>query len=164
VTRLRCCSGCMHAFPPAELTRGRCRSCLVVQQKVRDKRRGTTTERGYGNQWRKLRAKLLVAHPYCAWCGSTEKLSIDHIVPRAAGGTDDPSNLRVLCFRCNTRRRRGWEGGGDASKRLPEMTTPPEIREKNVRTGDDPGWSVAQMPFPYTKQSWPDGVPPPQLR
>ncbi len=30
-------------------------------------------------------------------CGSRYQLEIDHIVPRALGGTDDPSNLRCLC-------------------------------------------------------------------
>lgn len=29
-------------------------------------------------------------------------LSIDHRVPRSAGGTSERSNLRVLCTRCNT--------------------------------------------------------------
>lgn len=31
-------------------------------------------------------------------------LSIDHIVPRSRGGTNDRSNLRVLCTTCNTRK------------------------------------------------------------
>lgn len=31
-------------------------------------------------------------------------LSIDHIVPRARGGSHDPSNLRVLCTRCNSKK------------------------------------------------------------
>jgi 5-methylcytosine-specific restriction endonuclease McrA len=132
------------AFPVAELKRGRCRSCLAAQQRAKDKRRGTTTQRGYGHAWTKLRAKLLADCPYCVWCGSVERLSVDHIVPRNQGGTDDLSNLRVLCFSCNTRRRRGFsqpEGGRDASKPLTKMTTTPVIREKNVT--DDPGWSVA---------------------
>jgi 5-methylcytosine-specific restriction endonuclease McrA len=84
--------------------------------------------------------------PHCAWCGATEKLSIDHIVPRNQGGTDHLSNLRVLCFRCNTRRRRGWEGGGDASKRLPEMTTRPfPPRLSRLTTG---AWPRCRPPWP----------------
>jgi 5-methylcytosine-specific restriction endonuclease McrA len=31
-------------------------------------------------------------------------LSIDHIVPRAKGGTSARGNLRVLCTTCNTRK------------------------------------------------------------
>jgi hypothetical protein len=28
-------------------------------------------------------------------------IEIDHIVPRKHGGSDDPSNLQALCFKCN---------------------------------------------------------------
>lgn len=34
-------------------------------------------------------------------CGSTYQVQIDHIRPKALGGTDDPSNLRCLCRRHN---------------------------------------------------------------
>lgn len=27
--------------------------------------------------------------------------TIDHVLPKARGGTDDPANLQVLCHRCN---------------------------------------------------------------
>lgn len=40
----------------------------------------------------------------CVSCEATEDLTIDHIVPRSKGGTDDPSNLRVLCGYCNSQR------------------------------------------------------------
>jgi len=29
---------------------------------------------------------------------------VDHVVPHARGGTDEPHNLRVLCRQCNQRR------------------------------------------------------------
>jgi 5-methylcytosine-specific restriction endonuclease McrA len=38
----------------------------------------------------------------CVHCGADEDLTIDHIIPVAAGGTDDPANLQVLCRRCNS--------------------------------------------------------------
>ncbi|MBS2015202.1 MAG: HNH endonuclease [Deltaproteobacteria bacterium] len=36
-------------------------------------------------------------------CGSTELLELDHIVPRARGGSDDAENLRVACRAHNRR-------------------------------------------------------------
>ena len=32
---------------------------------------------------------------------------MDHIVPRSAGGTDDPENLQALCWLCNTNKGAG---------------------------------------------------------
>lgn len=37
----------------------------------------------------------------CKKCGSREKLTIDHILPRKHGGTIDPENLQTLCSYCN---------------------------------------------------------------
>jgi len=40
----------------------------------------------------------------CVLCGNTPKesrLVIDHIIPVVDGGTNDSSNLRILCFDCN---------------------------------------------------------------
>lgn len=40
----------------------------------------------------------------CLHCGATEDLTIDHIVPRVRGGTNDPENLQVLCRSCNSKK------------------------------------------------------------
>jgi diadenosine tetraphosphate (Ap4A) HIT family hydrolase len=32
-------------------------------------------------------------------------LEVDHIVPRARGGKDDPDNLQALCYSCNSMKR-----------------------------------------------------------
>ena len=39
----------------------------------------------------------------CQNCGSTYALEVDHIIPRAKGGTSRAENLRVLCRSCNQR-------------------------------------------------------------
>lgn len=38
----------------------------------------------------------------CKVCGSTEALSLDHIIPRTAGGSHDENNLQTLCSKCNS--------------------------------------------------------------
>ena len=63
------------------------------------------------------KAQQLDHKPNCPECGVKMKrkgskngkkqfanaATIDHIVPRLLGGTDDATNLRVICFKCNTR-------------------------------------------------------------
>lgn len=37
----------------------------------------------------------------CVLCGSTERLEVDHIVPRSEGGGHGLENLRALCAECH---------------------------------------------------------------
>ena len=59
-----------------------------------------------GHAWRLLREKILLRDRYtCQHCGlvSMQKgvMECDHIVNEAQGGTDDPSNLQILCKDCH---------------------------------------------------------------
>jgi hypothetical protein len=48
---------------------------------------------------------ILRAHNYsCAICGSTEDISIDHIIPLSKGGTNTADNIQPLCRSCNSRK------------------------------------------------------------
>lgn len=38
----------------------------------------------------------------CAYCGDTDTLSIDHLIPRIRGGSDDGVNLVLACRCCNS--------------------------------------------------------------
>lgn len=40
----------------------------------------------------------------CLACGAKGKLSIDHVIPIAIGGTNDISNLQPLCKSCNSKK------------------------------------------------------------
>lgn len=37
----------------------------------------------------------------CVLCATEDNLTINHRIPRSAGGSDERSNLEVMCMRCN---------------------------------------------------------------
>ncbi len=41
-------------------------------------------------------------HHKCQYCGSTKRLTIDHILPRSKGGTHTWDNVAAACERCNS--------------------------------------------------------------
>ena len=40
----------------------------------------------------------------CQYCGSTRHLTIDHVIPKSKGGSEDWDNLVVACSQCNTKK------------------------------------------------------------
>lgn len=53
----------------------------------------------------KLRRQVFERDGYtCKYCGSTDRLSIDHIVAEVKGGPTTLENLQTLCFHCNCRK------------------------------------------------------------
>lgn len=67
-------------------------------------RKKNTTARGYGFAWQLKAAHYLKTHTQCVWCGAAKDLTVDHIVPKAAGGGDEETNLQTLCRTCNSRK------------------------------------------------------------
>jgi 5-methylcytosine-specific restriction protein A len=70
--------------------------------------------RGYGYAWVQVRAEVLREQPICTACHAARSTTVDHIIPKADGGTDARGNLRGLCKWCH-QRKSGREGG----RRLP---------------------------------------------
>lgn len=63
-------------------------------------------ERGYGAAWQRLRKEILIRdHHLCQPCMAkgrpTQATEVDHIKPKAKGGTDEPRNLRAICKDCH---------------------------------------------------------------
>ena len=60
---------------------------------------------GQPTDWQEIRASVLVRDGRrCADCSAVERaadLDIHHLVPRSAGGSDEPSNLITLCDGCH---------------------------------------------------------------
>lgn len=68
----------------------------------------STTERGYGAAWQRLRLRILKRDNFlCQPClnGSPGRVTIarqvDHIKPKAKGGDDSEGNLRAICDDCH---------------------------------------------------------------
>lgn len=86
------------------LVRGRNRRFCALHQhqewQRQDARRGTSTERGYGEKWRIVRARYLARNPRCYVCGTRATIA-HHVIRRRDGGSDAEDNLRAMCIRCH---------------------------------------------------------------
>lgn len=63
-------------------------------------------DRGYGSEWDKLRKRILTRDKHlCQECKRNGRIAtgnhVDHIVPKAKGGTDAEGNLQTLCLTCH---------------------------------------------------------------
>lgn len=63
-------------------------------------------ERGYGSKWDVIRARILTRDKHlCQQCMKDGRAkaatTVDHIKPKAQGGTDADSNLQALCWPCH---------------------------------------------------------------
>lgn len=94
-----------------------CPKHLQQSRGAYDQERGSAAQRGYGARWRRLRAMKLAADPICAdpyhrHPGQIiEATEVDHILPRAQGGTDAWGNLQSLCGPCHSYKTATHDGG-----------------------------------------------------
>jgi 5-methylcytosine-specific restriction protein A len=72
--------------------------------------RPNAAQRGYCSAaWFKIRQVVLVRDAWqCQECGRVcadkREAHVDHVTPKARGGTDELGNLRTLCVRCHGRK------------------------------------------------------------
>lgn len=84
--------------------------------------KGSRHSRGYGSAWDRLRQQVLRRDNWlCQGCLRDGRITglgikprdhaVDHVIPKAHGGTDDLSNLQSLCNPCHdakTAKDEGW--------------------------------------------------------
>lgn len=75
-------------------------------------------------EWVRQRAAYL-----CEYCHTNERwqyvrFTIDHILPIAEGGTDDPANLALACFHCNRRKSNKRTAFDEATDQLVALFNP----------------------------------------
>lgn len=96
----RICPGCGIAHADR-----RCPRCEPKRKARVEQQRPNAATRGYGLAWRRRRAAILRRDRFCP-CGAVAT-EVDHLVPKARGGTDHPSNLRGLCKPCHSAKTSG---------------------------------------------------------
>lgn len=80
-----------------------CGAAVARTYRGRCERHRSEACRGYGQDWRRVRAQVRREVKACEACGSTADLAVDHIRPQSLGGTHERANLRVLCRACHAR-------------------------------------------------------------
>ena len=88
---------------------------------LRDRARGTSSARGYGQAWRAYSRARVAQHPECSTAGCTRPGALtDHIVP-VTGPADplfwDQGNHQTLCWSCHSRKTHTTDRGKGRSRR-----------------------------------------------
>ncbi len=83
------------------LAKGKCGEHKTASSWGDDKVRGNRHQRGYGTKWDKTRKRILKRDHYL--CQEdlkdgkyTPATEVDHVVPRAWGGSEDDDNLQAI--------------------------------------------------------------------
>ncbi|MDP9250723.1 MAG: HNH endonuclease [Chloroflexota bacterium] len=102
--------------------------------------------KGEWGQWHQAkRARAFIArHPYCAACGATERLTVDHGRARIYGDVNpnDESWWQVLCRSCNARK-----GTSDLTlDQLRELAEQAKARREKATTPVGVGGTIAFIP------------------
>ena len=124
--------------------------CLRHAQEIARQYEGTrpsAARRGYGRDWRRLRALYLRRNPLCCdpWGDHGGRpvvaAEVDHILPIRQGGGNDWDNLQALCKACHSKKtaaESGFGGRGDqiSGPSLAETATEASsARPRNRRGG-----------------------------
>lgn len=92
-----------------------CRECMAARALRRRARRNRPKVK------RRVREAVYARDGHqCVKCGSPERLTIDHVIPLSAGGSNTQNNMQTLCETCN------WSKGSqlEEASALPQQVRP----------------------------------------
>lgn len=91
-------SNWIYASPPPEMVS----PTVVIKREAKRKIQQRRNQASSFTQRPEVRTFIFGRDKYrCVKCGSTKRLTIDHIIPVYSGGSDDFNNLQTLCNKCN---------------------------------------------------------------
>lgn len=95
------------------VTKGYCPEHRRSPDKRCDLKRPNAYRRGYTKRWARLRKMVLARDGYlCSMHGCHRMATeVDHIIPKAARGTDLLENLQSLCKSCHSKKTVREDGG-----------------------------------------------------
>jgi hypothetical protein len=70
----------------------------------------------------------------CGYCGSTDNLEVDHIIPLSKGGSHSEDNFQTLCRPCNRKKK--------------DSNAFPELLKKYVILTESPEYFLFSRDFP----------------
>lgn len=103
--------------------------------------------------WLPLKGAVIRRDGCCQYCGTTERLTADHVVPLSRGGSNDLENLVCACIPCNAskggRTVEEWKSGagphhGDVTLRNGDAPLPSEV------SPTPPSYQPSPEPTPFT--------------
>lgn len=102
-----------------------CLSCGTLSPATRCEECGPRKHSAHNTwRWTRLSRRLRKLQPFCESCGTTEDLTVDHIVPLEHGGAPyDLDNLRVICRSENSTK---------GTKRLDPTTRPTPVAPRRI--------------------------------
>jgi 5-methylcytosine-specific restriction protein A len=116
-------AGCMIALDSP----GYCAGHAHIARGAWETTRTSSAARGYGHRWGQLRTQVLIRdRGLCQVCATRSQIGIatevDHIVAKAAGGSDAIENLQAICHPCHVEKTaadrrvlKSKQGGGPKS-------------------------------------------------
>lgn len=94
---------CRHPGCPSLVDLGYCDKHRKANRKSYDEQRGTSSQRGYGGRWQKVRAAFLKRNPLCVKCMDEGRITagtvVDHLIPHRGDPVLmwDEDNFQTLC-------------------------------------------------------------------